>query len=348
MNLAHTLQRMAGKDPYCLDRASYSERVMCIALGAISVLIGWLALMSIGQAMFMVYFPDGFDRSVRHILNASFLAFFSLAWMMIIFNFYRFALSTAFTYKNHSLRSVLPRMVIQIFLGVLIGLSISLPLSVVLGHQELKENTTIRQETLISNIYKTIDTKNEDALFALYAELTQKLQTQIGAQARLQTYLKNQSSPEFEAVNSAAQETSESVTQTQEKILALRQKIATEKQAVEATIHAHDGLMTNIKKAVEKNKIMVFLMSIFICMTLTATTLFEAFFSPGLYEYLVEYNNHVTLASHGITTESKKIFIDSQAFAQPQYALPEELLREQKIQLAHGSKLDMDKLNHRP
>ena len=342
MSLAHTLQRLAGKDPYFLDLASHSERVMWVALGAMTTLIGLLAFISVGQAMFLVYFPEGFDHSPRHWLNLAFLAFLVVAWTMIIFNFYRFALSTAFTYKSHSFISVLPRLVMQLFFGLLIGLSISLPLSVALGHQELKGNTTQRQEKLINNIYKTIDTKHEAELVGLYAELTQKLQTQQAATLRLETYQGYRTaSKETDEVKAAAGAAADSANQSREKIIALREKIEEDKKDIESTIHANDGLMTNIKKAVEKNKIMLVLMSVFICMTLIATTLFEAFFSPGLYEYLIEYNNHLTLASHGITTSSKKIFIGSEAVTQPQYAYPEELLREQKIKIAKQSEDDM-------
>jgi hypothetical protein len=342
MSLTHTLQRMAGKDPYFLDRASYSERVMWVALGAMTALIGLLALMSVWQGMFLVYFPEGFDRSPRHWLNLSFLAFFALAWTMIIFNFYRFALSTAFTHKSHSFISLLPRLVLQLFFGLLIGLSISLPLSVVLGHQEFKDNSTQRQEKLISNIYKTIDTKHEAELTGLYAELTQRLQSQQVAVLRLETYQSFRADPNAaEAVQAAANEAADSANQIREKIGALRKKIEEAKKDIESTIHANDGLMTNIKKAIEKNKIMMVLMSVFICMTLIATTLFEAFFSPGLYEYLVEYNNHVTLASHGVTTASKKIFITSESVAQPHYSYPEELLREQKRKMAQLSREDI-------
>ena len=343
MSLMHTLQRMGGKDPYFLDRSSYSERVMWVALGAMTALIGLLAFISVGQAMFLVYFPEGFDHSARHWLNLSFLAFFALAWTMIIFNFYRFALSTAFTHKSHSFISVLPRLALQLFFGLLIGLSISLPLSVVLGHQEFKDNSTQRQEKLIDNIYKAIDTKNEVELAGLYAELTQKLQTQQGAALRLETYQNFRADPNVsETVQAAADQAVESASQTREKISALRKKIEEAKKDIESTIHANDGLMTNIKKAIEKNKIMMVMVSVFICMTLIATTLFEAFFSPGLYEYLVEYNNHVTLAAHGVTTASRKIFISSEAIAQPQYSYPEEILREQKIKLSQLSQDDFE------
>ena len=40
MSLAHTLQRLAGKDPYFLDLASHSERVMWVALGAMTSTTG--------------------------------------------------------------------------------------------------------------------------------------------------------------------------------------------------------------------------------------------------------------------------------------------------------------------
>ena len=73
-------------------------------------------------------------------------------------------------------------------------------------------------------------------------------------------------------------------------------------------------------------------------------TQIELFFTAGLYEYLIEYNNHVKLAGRGIAIETNRIFVDRQIHYQPKYLYPEEMLRQNKIDLNTNLRDDIKKI----
>jgi magnesium-transporting ATPase (P-type) len=144
MSISHILQKIAGKDIDLLDRSSDAERTMYNCLGILVILISLLTLVSISFALFLVHFPNGLNpyvsHSLRDYLNLLFIVLLTFVWTLIVFNFYRFSLSSVSTLKQKFTLDLIPRLVIQLFFGILIGVSISLPLAVVVGHHEFKDD----------------------------------------------------------------------------------------------------------------------------------------------------------------------------------------------------------------
>jgi hypothetical protein len=190
---------------------------------------------------------------------------------------------------------------------------------------------------LSNTISNSIDIKNKDELSQLYLDLTQKLFILENEKVRLKSLQGNHSvsKTDLSAINDDFEHAKEKVNFANEQISNLRQKIENEKNIIDSKIISNDGLMTNIMKTVDKNKYMLILISIFICAVVLIPTQIEIFFTAGLYEHLIEYNNHINLAKRGIAAETNRIFVDGQIHYQPKYLYPEEILRQKKTDLNH-------------
>jgi len=342
MSLGHLLQRIAGKDNHLLDRSSDAERVMYNCLGILVFVISLLALCSISYSLYLVHFPKGFNQTTRDFLNIIFITLLSCVWTLIVFNFYRFSLSSVSTHKQEFTIGLLPRLTIQVFFAILIGLSISIPLTVVVTHQEYKEEVLKNEADILTKLNQSIDKKYNVELLKLYKNL-------IVIDAKNNT---NQS--QLQDLQSVSLNVQDQVTQLQEEstqlnenseaiktqISTLREKINFEKEQLKIAIQNDDGLIKNIQKAYAKNSKLMLLICIFICLILVFPSLYQALYIPGIYDYLVEYENHETLSKHGVLPESRNVFIGTEPVHIPYYTYPEELLREKKLELEQLSKKD--------
>jgi len=342
MSLGHLLQRIAGKDNHLLDHSSDAERVMYNCLGILVFVISLLALCSISYSLYLVHFPKGFNQTTRDFLNIIFITLLSFVWTLIVFNFYRFSLSSVSTHKQEFTIGLLPRLTIQVFFAILIGLSISIPLTVVVTHQEYKEEVLKNEADILTKLNQSIDKKYNVELLKLYKNL-------IVIDAKNNT---NQS--QLQDLQSVSLNVQDQVTQLQEEstqlnenseaiktqISTLREKINFEKEQLKIAIQNDDGLIKNIQKAYAKNSKLMLLICIFICLILVFPSLYQALYIPGIYDYLVEYENHETLSNHGVLPESRNVFIGTEPVHIPYYTFPEELLREKKLELERLSKKD--------
>ena len=346
MSLPHILQKIAGKDTHLLDMSSDAERTMYNCLGILVILISLLTFISIGYSLFLVYFPNGFNShahvGLKEYLNFIFIALLSFVWTLIVFNFYRFSLSNVSINKYKFTLDLIPKLIVQIFLGLLIGLSISLPLTVVVDHHEYKNDPIKGQEKTLNTIKENIDKKYQVKLDKQYHYLTINLYKQKYLNQALENKLKIKNYPDS-SINDLRNENekiNETVLEIQSEIDALREEINKEKIKYEEVIRYNDGLITNIQKAIEKNKKLLILISIFICLILVFPSLFQALYIPGIYDFLVEYKNHQFLSGYGILPNSRTVFIKAEPVHIPYYTLPEELLREKKLELEQLSAED--------
>jgi len=342
MSLGHLLQRIAGKDNHLLDRSSDAERVMYICLGILVFVISLLALCSISYSLYLVHFPQGFNQTTRDFLNIIFITLLSFVWTLIVFNFYRFSLSSVSTHKQEFTIGLLPRLTIQVFFAILIGLSISIPLTVVVTHQEYKEEVLKNEADILTKLNQSIDKKYNVELLKLYKNL-------IVIDAK-----NNANQSQLQDLQSVSLNVQDQVIQLQEKstqlnenseaiktqISTLREKINFEKEQLKISIQNDDGLIKNIEKAYAKNSKLMLLICIFICLILVFPSLYQALYIPGIYDYLVEYENHETLSNHGVLPKSRNVFIGTEPVHIPYYTFPEELLREKKLELHQLSKKD--------
>lgn len=343
MSLGHFLQHIAGKDDHLLDYSSDAERVMYNCLGGLVLVISFLALCSISYSLYLVHFPKGFNQTTRDFFNIIFIVLLSFVWTLIVFNFYRFSLSSVSTEKQGFTIAQLPRLVIQLFLAVLIGLSISIPLTVVVTHHEYKEEVLKNEADMSTKLGQSIDQKYNDQLLKLYKNLVvieaknNTNQTQLQDLQSVPLTMQNQ----VTQLQEAAALLNEDAEAIQAQISTLRNKIHFEKEQLKTAIQNDDGLIKNIQKAYAKNSKLMLLICIFICLILVFPSLYQALYIPGIYDYLVEYKNHEVLSNYGVLPESRNVFIGTESVNIPYYTLPEELLREKKLELEQLSKNDL-------
>ncbi len=342
MSLGHLLQRIAGKDNNLLDRSSDAERVMYNSLGILVLVISLLALSSISYSLYLVHFPKGFNQTTRDFFNIIFIVLLSFVWTLIVFNFYRFSLSSVSTHKQEFTIAILPRLTIQIFFAILIGLSISIPLTVVVTHHEYKDEVLKNEADILTKLNLSIDQKYNAQLVNLYKNLIvidAKINTNQSQLQDLHSVTLNVQNQLSQLQNESSQlkEDSEAI---KIEISTLREKINLEKEKLKITIQNDDGLIKNIQKAYAKNSKLMFLICIFICLILVFPSLYQALYIPGIYDYLVEYENHEILSNQGVLPESRNVFIGAEQVHIPYYTLPEELLREKKLELEQLSAED--------
>ena len=340
--MSHRLQQIAAKDTYLLDFSSPAEKTMYNSLGILVVIISALALFTISYSLYLVYFANGFRGSTKDYINVFFILSLSFVWTLIVFNFYRFSLSAVSTHKYEFDLTQLPRLIIQLFFGIIIGLSISLPLAVIVSHEEFRIDLTRSQEKMLITLEESIDIPFEEQLLTYYQDLTLALEKIDASSKNAEKYQKTPNVPKdkLDALKSEQQTDLDAAQKIQDQISAIRQEIYEKKKQAQSDIRTNDGLITNLEKALEKNRRIVILFSIFICLILVFPSLFQALYIPGIYDYLVEYTNHLSLTKFGILPESKKIFIGNEHVHIPYYTFPEELMRQQKLDIESLAEID--------
>lgn len=324
------LQFLAGRDSFLASHSSDAELRMFDALGLLVLVITIVTFSSTSYALYLIN-QDRNDGGLgyKFVLYIG-VPLATCVWTLIVFNAYRFLLSSSLTLKNSFGLKKISRLLIEIFFGLMIGITLSVPISVSISHDELKDLFLNHELQSINDIQLGIDKKYHTELNQLYSIIATASKSYYDFNDRLiQTEkLKNVSEIYISAIKIDVEEANQKLQDAKEKVKKLREKITKEKQDVENFIKNNDGLITNLQKALFQNKYLVILITLFICIILIFPSIYQAYYVPGIYDFLVEYHNHISLAKRGILPHANSVFIKEDEVKVAYYTLPQELLRK--------------------
>ena len=338
MEARDILQIISGRDLHLAADASPSEQRMFNALGLLILAITSLTFLSGFYGVYLIIQPKDHSSIGTSALAFFITAIIAMIWAMIVFNYYRLSLSTISISKHSFSIEHFVRLSIQIFFGLILGFAISAPIAVSISHEELRSSALPEQHLMIGKIQNSIDRANRESLDALYHS---KVQAQIKLR-KIQDY-KKISSKTDNPTESELQMAESDLTAIDNKISSLRSQLVDQKSSIQEIITANDGLITNLQKALYQNKYLVFLITLFVAIIMTLPSILIAHYIPGIYEYLIEYTNHVNLAGKGIIPNQATIFVDSNASPVTRFTSAEVMLHEKIYELKHLTNQDIEK-----
>jgi hypothetical protein len=328
--MSHTLQSLAGRDSFLADHSSTAEQKMFNALGLLVFVITLVTLSSTAYALYLI-------NQTRHEgpLSSKLVIYIAvplvtIVWSLIVFNFYRFSLSSSSSLRNSFGLKNITRLLIEIFFGLMIGITVSVPISVSISHEELKDGLLDKDLTAINVIESGIDKKYESELEKIYIDIASSARNANIANERLSRIekLKATSEKTLNEAKANSEDLDNKLSDAKNKAVEIRKKITQEKIDIENFIKANDGLITNLQKALSQHKYLIMLITVFICLILIFPSIYQSYYIPGIYDHLVEYKNHIVLAKHGVLPHAHSIFIKENEVKVPYNTLPEEILRE--------------------
>lgn len=344
--MRHILQSLAGRDSFLAAHSSISEQKMFNALGLLVFVITILTFSSTAYALYLIN-QNSANLNIGHFFAIYIVApLTTIAWTLIVFNFYRFSLSSSSGIKNSFGIKNVTRLLISIFFGLIIGITLSVPISVSITHEEFKDSLLGDELSVINQLEQGIDEKYEARLNDAYKAIVSATNQSNYDSDRLNRLSNFKNIPELE-INEAklkADSSNQKLIEVKNAATKLRDQIKSEKSEIEKSVKATDGLITNLKKAIANNKYLVVLIALFICIILTFPSIYQAYYVPGIYDYLIEYKNHIALAKHGVLPHASSIFIKTDEVKVAFNTLPEEMLRENIKSLQEGFRNEQSKL----
>jgi hypothetical protein len=348
--MRHLLRSLAGRDSFLADHSSTAEQKMFNALGLLVLVITLVTFASTAYALFLINQDRNPDSPGFHF-GFKFAAYFAaplitVTWSLIVFNFYRFSLSSSTAIKNSGGIKNMTRLLIEIFFGIMFGITLSVPISVSISHEELKDSLLGKELSVITTLEEGVDQKYQKELQDIYLEIaiaSNRLNIDTERVTRIEKLKQSADSPLNEA-KATLEESTQRLDKAKQKAIELRENMAAEKKFIEKSVRSNDGLITNLQKALAQNKYLIILITLFICTILIFPSIYQAYYIPGIYDHLVEYKNHIVLAKHGVLPHANSIFIKTDEVKVAYNMLPEELLREEVRMLNESFKKEQSEL----
>lgn len=344
--MRYTLQSLAGRDSFLADQSSTSEQKMFNALGLLVFVITLVTLSSTAYALYLINQHRG-SSNFGHYFALYFVApLTTIAWTLIVFNFFRFTLSSSSGIKNSFEIKNVTRLLISIFFGLIIGITISVPISVSISHEELKDSLLGEEVSIINQLEDGIDQKYQDQLIKGYQAIVIASNQFTNDKDRVERLSKLKNAPESQISEATtnSEQSAQKLSDVKAVVDKLRAQIKAEKMSVEQSVKANDGLITNLLKALAQNKYLIILIALFICTIIIFPSIYQAYYVPGIYDHLIEYKNHIVLARHGVLPHAHSIFIKTDEVKVAYNTLPEELLREEIKILKESFKKEQSQL----
>jgi len=304
------LSRVAGTDRQLLARCPRSSQIKYGALGGLLLL---LSLLSSGAFTYALYVtlsvPD------QTLLWMKMITFgIGLFWLIMILNLFRLLVSSTgsgdgiASASKPELFSALLSTTMAIFLGICFGVSVS----VMLFHNSLRFELSNAQIVSIKEFNSNVDTQYHDKFKQAYIQKAmqfEKLVTvdrtrKLAFDKARRVYIKQLSA-----------------------IKVLRQEVVRKKSSYQESVINSNGFFTMASKVIDKHSSIVALLLLFgILIHIFPILAKRIFWVKDPYEYLLEYQNELTLAEHGIVRNTGRFVHGGKTYSHDRYSLSEQLL----------------------
>ena len=159
--------RLAGIDVANYHRTSETEKSLYYGVGILVFVITLITFLSTSYALYLLYLNHTFESTFIQIVSTGAVGLLSSIWTLIVFNYYRFSVSAGFSHKHELGAKNIAKFIIQLFFSGVTAIVISVPIVVVFGHSELKQNMLASQQSMVNSLHAGIDRSNEEKLLPL-------------------------------------------------------------------------------------------------------------------------------------------------------------------------------------
>ena len=322
----------AGKDVDLLAHAPRHEKAKYYGLGLIILAISLLALFSMAVSMSLVYPPAGHGKDIAAFGRNAVIGTISLVWGLVVFNYYRFSLSLDTVQKTKIQLTDLWPFLVRFGFGVVLGVAVGIPVSVMLLQKEIANEMTPQQVEILDALKAQSIAKYEGSLNTEYARLLEMLTETTSLKDKLASEKKltranpktlNQLEVQIDENNIQAKKIRANIDE-------LRGHSQDELLIIEAEYKSRNSLINSIQKTIGKNPYLTALICLFVLLALTFPALYQLFSLPGIYDYLSDYEGHYILAEHGVIAKGGQVYSRTQEVNVPYFSKAQAILKLEK------------------
>jgi len=342
-----------GYDPTIANRCPWSERCKVIGLGTLLVLLGLINLAAAVYALNLVFRPLEQTAGMQTYATWGLCGLIGTAWGLIIFNLYRFIVSsTGYGDGKSSLsRMELLPLLVQAVLAFVIALCVTLPLSILVCREDLSGQWTTLQTEQSAVTKRAIESQAELQLFDLYLdqeqstrELSRKRERLAAISQLKEALITSKGAADLERLERIDADISQlhtdlgavqlKIDEQIVRIASLRKQQAEQTKQVDSKIGSIDTLWTQASRAIQYARPLFIGTALFLIILHMSPVLIRVRSAKGVYEHLVEIQNEITYAKYGIARDAL-VITDPRAGGTAQererrydrYLMPEKLAK---------------------
>lgn len=309
----------AGADARLLASGDPGERVREATLGALLVCIALLNTIASAIVLDIVLMPGTGTDLPGRLEGYGTVALISTAWMLITANLLRFIVSTAACGDSSGASRTrrLVRLLPGLFVATVLGLCVSLPVTIAITHLAVGSQLTGSQQRSLLSLIDAIDRKYESTLSVLYQDqvidlgqresLGDRLRSLAGVEAALGAGTAHGLSPGQAYRVTERADTQRrlvaleaDIARRQDEIDTLRTSRLGDRAAVVQSVQRERSLRTETSKVFSRASEVFWGVAVFIVLLHLVPIAIRFRSHRGPYAYRVDFQNDVALARHGI------------------------------------------------
>lgn len=327
MKLSAFFLDLAGSDRVLLSKSPWSEQQKHAYTGLVVAIICLLSFITSTYSLIFLFVPQSEATTVESAIKYATCGIIGFVWSLIVFNLYRFIVSsTGFGDGTDRLR--LPEMVnagVKLGLITLIALSGSIPIGVLLLHDQMHSTLSGSQIQTLEELDRNIDRLYSDKLNQLYQDQAHAIEQvklesakllnwerSIASQPAMKgSHFNERTNQIFEEqrqeLKSQIVKHTSTLNSTRIGIKILREEMRQKKTEAESELRRTDSLLSETKTAFEQHRPLMYFIILFMWLVHSIPILLQNVYVKGPYEYQVECQNSIVLTKNGIAPESEII-----------------------------------------
>jgi len=327
MNLEKILLEAAGSDRQLLVSGPQSEKFKHLCKGVLVTMISILSFISVTYALAVILTPQGALSRGEKLPDYGLCVALGLCWGLIIFNMYRFILSSAGHGKGIKGISI-PEFVNampKVVMAAVIALCVSIPIGVALLRGQIESDLSSTQIKLIASLDSDVDqlyAAKLDQLYSAQAHASEEIRYltdrsrklgQIGAANRDKRNRQNVSrsgtsaTEERLALKAELDKTKKSLVMLHASTQDLRDEIRKRKEDNLRLVKNADTLLNETERAFDQQMPLLLFLMLFMLLAHIAPILLQLLSNKGPYDYQVEHQNELILTKRGIVPDASNI-----------------------------------------
>ncbi|MCX7176057.1 MAG: DUF4407 domain-containing protein [Proteobacteria bacterium] len=364
MNLQTILIEAAGSDQQLLVSGPRSEKFKHICKGVLATMIGVLSIISVTYALAVILTPQGALSRGEKLTNYGLCVALGLCWGLIIFNMYRFVLSSTGHGKGIERVSVneLANAMPKVFMAAFIAFCVSIPIGVALLRGQIESELSSTQIKLVASLDSDVDQLYVAKLDHLYSaqahasEETRYLTDRLRRLSQIGTANRDKRNRQIvsRSVTSAAEErlalkaeldkTRKSLVALHSSTQELRDEIRKRKEDNWKLVKNADTLLNETERAFEQQMPLLLFLMLFMLLVHISPLLLQLLSNKSPYDYQVECQNEILLTKRGIAPDASMIQLLGRNRWIDRFSVAEKILEGRRLYLKNRQDLTRERL----
>ncbi len=371
MQTVRTLMDFAASaDPQLLDKANWAERHRLKSLGLMVLVIAGVNLLAGFGALQLILQPSRASSTAGVVWGYVVCALVAAAWALIVLNLYRFFASAVHQadasgpFRWGVLLRALPKTMTALLLAGLLGASAALPVTVWVVRADIKGQLTATQLRVASAFQEGVARRFDAELERLYADqvadaseeerLRDLIKSAQTARRAMDLSGNRKGTPAEPSVTDntvehlkAAASLRENISRRSARIEDLRLEMDAAKRAALQQVETSDSLFTEAYRVIEHGAGVYWAVALFMAILHSGPLLIRLLSPRGPYEHLVDIQNEVVLAKHGVLRNASILHDeDSREYRVDRYLVAEGIARHAVKKQAEERSRTLEQLRH--